>query len=146
MKTWLIGVLLSSGALAQVPATKNVVRAEEGAAYRILDGKGTATLLHHAGTGSAEASVTLLELSPGAAVAEHTHEAAEYLYVVAGAAELTVAGKPLAVKAGDAVFLPKGVKHTAKVPADAKGPLSAVQVYSPAGPEQRFAKGTPLKK
>lgn len=141
-----ITFLLLSAAMAQAPAAKNVVRADEGAAYRILDGKGTATLLHHAGTGSAEVSLTLLELAPGAAVAEHTHDAAEYLYVTAGAAEMTVAGKPVAVKAGDAVFLPKGVQHSARVPADAKAPLTAVQVYSPAGSEQRFTKGTPVKK
>jgi quercetin dioxygenase-like cupin family protein len=113
-------------------------------AYRIANGKGVAVLQHNAATGAKDASVGRLTLEPGAVVPEHAHDdASEYLVVLSGHCELTVGGKTVSVGPGDAVHLAKGQKHAAKVPADAKEPFVAVQVYTPAGPEQRFTKGTP---
>lgn len=120
-----------------------VVRAKDAPRYPIGD-KGAATLYWNAQNGSPAVSVGQLELKAGAAVAEHDHGASsEYLVVKQGVCELTTNGLTVVVKAGDAVFLPAGQKHSAKVPPDAKEPFIAVQLYAPAGPEQRFVKPAP---
>jgi len=118
-----------------------VVSVDSAPTYRIAKGKGTATLLHNASTGSKQVALSRLTLDPGAEVPEHSHETGEWLYILSGSAQMTLQGQALTVKAGDAVCLHKGKKHSANVPPDAKEPLVAVQVYSPAGAEQRFTKG-----
>lgn len=131
--------------LAADPAPTPVVKAAQAPAYRIADGNGLAVLLHNATTGSTDVSVGLLELEPGAAVPEHKHDGAEHLVVLSGEAQLVLEKKTLTVGEGDAVFIPKGAAHSARVAADAKAPFKAVQVYAPAGAEQRFTKGTKVR-
>jgi len=134
--------LLISLALGAEPAAPVVVRLEEAPAYTIANGKGVAALQHHAATGSPEASLGRLTLQPGATVPEHEHaDASEYLAVLSGTCELTVGATTWTLGPGDAVHLARGLKHSAKVPADAKQPLVAVQLYTPGGAEQRFTKG-----
>lgn len=131
---------LTFAVLSLALAAEPVVRAKDAPRYPIGD-KGTATLFWNAQNGSPAVSVGTLELKAGAAVAEHAHaDSGEYLAITKGVCELTTNGQTTLVKAGDVVFLPAGQKHQAKVPADAKEPFVAVQIYSPAGPEQRFAK------
>jgi quercetin dioxygenase-like cupin family protein len=135
-------LLVALVSAAEPAAAQPVVRLEDAPAYVIANGKGIAVLQQTAATGSPEASVGRLVLQPGAVVPEHEHaDGSEYLVVLSGAAELTVDGQAWTLGPGDAVHLAKGRKHSAKVAADAKAPLVAVQVYTPAGAEQRFAKG-----
>jgi quercetin dioxygenase-like cupin family protein len=130
--------MLSALVVSVVLAGDPVVRAKDAPRYPIAD-KGAATLYWNASNGSPAVSVGQLELKPGAAVPEHEHgPSAEYLVVKQGVCELTTNGQTVLVKAGDSVFLPAGQKHAAKVPKDAKEPFVAVQLYAPAGPEQRF--------
>jgi len=118
-----------------------VVPTAEAPRHIIAGGKGRATLLLNPTTGATAASVTLLELQPGAEVPEHTHEtSAEILYIEEGAAEMTVSGETLRVGKGDAVYIPAGAKHSARV-VSKDAALKAVQVYAGPGPEMRFTQG-----
>jgi quercetin dioxygenase-like cupin family protein len=118
-----------------------IIHGSDAPTHRIADGKGTATLFLNATNGSPEVALTGLTLEPGAKVPEHTHESGEWLYILSGTASFVVSGETLTAKDGDAIFIPKGAKHSAAVAADTKVPLVALQVYAPAGAEQRFTKG-----
>ena len=105
----------------------------------IAGGKGQATLLHNTQTGS-DVALSILVLQQGASVPEHKHETSgELLYILEGEVETMVVGKVYRAAVGDAVFIPKDQLHSAKV---TKGPVRAVQIYSPAGPEQRFVQNS----
>jgi len=58
------------------------------------------------------------------------------LYVLAGSGTLTIAGNELPVTATSVIQIPPNTKH-AFVAAEA---VRALQIYTPAGPEQRFKK------
>jgi len=140
----LVAVVVGAEPSKAVGGPPPVVRAADGSRHPIAD-KGFATLFYNAQNGSPDVSVGTLELVPGAAVPEHVHEASgEWLYVVRGEVELTTMGRTQLVQAGSVVHLPKGQKHQAKVPSTAKESFFAVQLYSPAGPEQRFVKRSAL--
>ena len=84
-------------------------------------------------------AASLLALPAGAKVAEHVHaKETELLYFLEGSGTLTIAGTDVAVVPTSVVQIPPNTKH-AFVAATA---VRAVQIYSPAGPEQRF-KHTP---
>ncbi|MDQ3364073.1 MAG: cupin domain-containing protein [Myxococcota bacterium] len=84
-------------------------------------------------------AASVLELPAGATVPEHAHATeTELLYVLSGSGTLTVAGVQLAVTPTSVVQIPPKTKHAFTATADVR----AVQLYTPAGPEQRF-KGTP---
>lgn len=105
--------------------------------YPIAKGLGSATIFYDAASGSPDAALTLLVLRPGAAVPAHVHaDSVEMLYVLEGRAEMRVGAETIAIGPGDAARIPKGVEHEATVVGDV--PLRAVQIYTPAGPEQRF--------
>ncbi len=121
------------------------VSTAEAPRHGIAQGKGSATLLLNPGTGATAASLQLLELQPGAAVPEHVHTGSvEILYIEEGEAEMTVGNQTLRVAKGDAVYIPAGAKHSAKVVSE-KAPLRAVQVYAGPGPELRFTQGPRLE-
>jgi quercetin dioxygenase-like cupin family protein len=91
-------------------------------------------------------AATVLELPKGAAIPEHVHAGeTELLYLLAGAGTMTVKGVPLAVGPTTVVQIPPNTPHAFTAAEDVR----AVQVYTPAGPEQRFkaapggAKGKP---
>ena len=120
-----------------------VVTGETAPAYEIAAGKGEARLLHGPSTGSAAAALELLRLAPGAAVPPHVHDGStELLYIITGEVEMTVAGRVYRAGEDDAVHIPAGVEHSAKVVGSA---LEAVQVYVGPGPEQRFTTGKKLQ-
>jgi len=88
----------------------------------------------------------ILEAYPGVTVPEHKHEiSAEMLYVLEGAGEMVVAGKRTAVKTGHMIQVPPGVKHSFSIHKDSDKRFVAVQVYAPAGPEQRFKRGVKVE-
>jgi quercetin dioxygenase-like cupin family protein len=88
-------------------------------------------------TGDKAFSAEILQLPAGASVPEHVHAAeTELLYVLAGAGTITVAGVKLPVTPTSVVQIPANTKHSFAASAD----FRALQVYTPAGPEQRFKK------
>ena len=56
-----------------------------------------------------------VELAPGVAFPKHTHPGEEIIYVLEGALEYAVEGKPpMTLKAGEVLFIPAGTIHSAK--------------------------------
>jgi quercetin dioxygenase-like cupin family protein len=56
-----------------------------------------------------------IEFEPGVAFGKHTHPGEEIIYVLEGALEYEVEGKPpMTLKAGDVLFVPAGTIHSAK--------------------------------
>lgn len=83
------------------------------------------------------AALDLLVFAPDAAVGEHTHPGAwECLLPLRVAGDVVIEGTPQAVRPGEATCIPPDVKHAWR-PAGTE-PLIAIQVYAPAGAEQRF--------
>ncbi len=116
------------------PAAPMVVKAGPQKPLAILGGKGSAALLLDA-LGLREASLQRFDAEPGAKMPEHQHaDADEILFVLAGHGDLTVAGAVTSLGPGDAIHIPKATPHALAVTEK----LVAVQLYSPAGPEQRF--------
>lgn len=62
-----------------------------------------------------EAIQVRVDLAPGVAFGNHTHPGEEIIYVLEGALEYQVAGKPpVTLKAGDVLFIPAGAVHSAR--------------------------------
>jgi len=120
------------------PAPLTVIDGSKMVALPIAGGKAKVRiLLEQPGTGSAAASLGILEAEPGAEVPRHSHAgAAEIVYVLAGAGELTVGSETVPFGPQQALHVPEGQPHAAKFTGPDK--TIAVQVYAPAGPEQRF--------
>jgi quercetin dioxygenase-like cupin family protein len=118
-----------------------VLHAADAPALPIAGGKGTARLFLD-GRG-APVAFDQLTAEAGVTIPPHRHEASdEIIYVLAGRGVTTVAGKDYPVAAGDVVHIPKGIEHSLKV----TEPLTALQVYAPAGPEQRWKQPPPKGK
>ena len=78
-------------------------------------------------------------LSGTGAVAEHAHDKSwEVLCAVEAAGTFTLAGQPQRLGPRTCIGVPPGTKHSWQP--DPGSTLSAVQIYSPPGPEQRFKK------
>lgn len=62
-----------------------------------------------------EAVQVRVDLAPGVAFGNHTHPGEEIIYVLEGALEYYVEGKPpVTLKAGDVLFIPAGAVHSAR--------------------------------
>ncbi len=139
-----LSVLILFMVRASVGLLRYQVSSREAPRHAIANGQGSATLLLNPSTGATAASLTLLELGPGATVPEHTHErSTEILYLQEGAVEMTVAGQVLRAEQGDALYIPAETLHSARVVSER--PLRAVQLYVRPGPEQRFTQGPRLE-
>jgi mannose-6-phosphate isomerase-like protein (cupin superfamily) len=90
--------------------------------------------------GSPPASLSWLAMSKNAAVPEHAHDKEwEFLVLVDGDGELVrKSGGNTPIASGTFTSIKPGVPHSFK-PAGGK-PTYAIQMYWPAGPEQRFKK------
>lgn len=56
-----------------------------------------------------------VEFPPGAVAAKHSHPGEELVYVIEGALEYELGGKPpITVKAGEVLFIPYGTPHAVK--------------------------------
>ena len=127
-------------AYAEKPISYLVSR-DKAPTYEIGKGSGLATLFLNNSTGASDLAMSVLELKPGALVPLHRHlESSESIYLLEGVIEMTIAGKTYRASAGDAVYIPKGVEHSASVPKEGQS-VKALQVYIGPGPEQRFTKG-----
>ena len=110
--------------------------------YEIANGKAIATLVSQ-GTNY----MGLLIGKAGLKVPIHAHpKSTEMLYVLSGGGTMIIQGRRQTVSAGMVIQVPPGIQHGFEMAADAKEDFKAVQVYSPAGPEQRFKKGRLLPK
>jgi quercetin dioxygenase-like cupin family protein len=57
----------------------------------------------------------IVELEPGTTAPRHSHPGEEIIYVLEGSWEYTLDGKPpVVLKAGDVLFIPAGVIHSAR--------------------------------
>jgi putative monooxygenase len=110
-------------------------------AYRILAGKAEVRILFDAAiSGQESAYLGAMTAQPGAVVPLHRHSASsEYLFVIEGEAEMSVAGRVIPVRAGDGIQIPPSVEHGVTISGGSA--FKALQLYSPAGPEQRFKAG-----
>ncbi|HEY5922175.1 MAG TPA: cupin domain-containing protein [Kofleriaceae bacterium] len=82
-------------------------------------------------------SASILALPANANVAEHVHAGeTEMLYVLEGSGTMTIAGQAIAVTPTSVIQIPPNTKHAFT----ATTAVRALQVYTPAGPEQRFKK------
>jgi len=95
-------------------------------------------LLNPRNAGNPAAALSILELPAGAAVPLHRHPAAtEVLYLVRGHGVLSDFGgtkRGRAVGPGSFLYLPVAKEHAFL----ASDEVEAIQLYTPAGPEQRF--------
>jgi quercetin dioxygenase-like cupin family protein len=80
-------------------------------------------------------AASVVALPASTKVAEHMHgNETELWYMLAGAGTLTVNGVDLPVSPTSVVQIPKNAKHAFAVTTDCR----ALQIFTPAGPEQRF--------
>jgi quercetin dioxygenase-like cupin family protein len=61
-----------------------------------------------------EALQVIVGFGPGVVAPAHKHPGEEIIYVLEGTIEYTVDGKAKAYKAGEVLFIPAGVVHSAK--------------------------------
>lgn len=122
--------------LTLVLCAEPVVHLGEAPRYALAGDAGVVTLLVQA-----DIATSRLELNAGARVPEHTHDSSETLVVLEGSGTVTLDGAKYAVTSGDTIHIPKVTRHAA----EATTRFVAVQIYAPAGPEQRFTRGTRLK-
>jgi quercetin dioxygenase-like cupin family protein len=61
-----------------------------------------------------EALQARVDIEPGASFPAHSHPGEEIIYVLEGTFEYGVAGKPVRVSAGEVLFIPAGVSHSAR--------------------------------
>ena len=56
-----------------------------------------------------------IDIGPGGVAPKHSHPGEEIIYVIEGELEYQVEGKPpVTLKAGEVLFIPYGINHTAK--------------------------------
>src|SRR5688572_20100552 len=78
--------------------------------------------------GARASSTSLLEVEPGCALPRHRDSAEEHIVVVAGEADLEVAGERARVAAGGVALVPKDVPH--QVACAGAEPLRFVALYA----------------
>jgi quercetin dioxygenase-like cupin family protein len=76
--------------------------------------KRTDVLRHDLGVPGREVIQVRVDFAPGVAFGRHSHPGEEIAYVLEGTLEYEVEGKPVTLKAGEALFIPAGTIHAAK--------------------------------
>jgi quercetin dioxygenase-like cupin family protein len=104
----------------------------------ILGGKATARIvLEEKVTGSPALALDLLEFMPGAEVPRHEHPGVtELLYILDGGGTLMVGNQIHKFGANELLHIPPEQSHGVRLATSER--TLAIQIYSPAGPEQRF--------
>jgi quercetin dioxygenase-like cupin family protein len=123
---------------APAGAKFTVATADRADALSVFAGKGKIRpLIDPAKTGNRALYVGILEADPGAEVPRNSHPgSAEILYVMSGAGNVTVGSEKLAFGAEEALHIPDGQPHAAKFTGSDKTVM--LQVFAPAGPEERY--------
>jgi quercetin dioxygenase-like cupin family protein len=126
------------GAPPPPPAGAKFVVGTASESLSVFAGKGKIKpLLDPAKTGNKSLYVGLLEAEPGAEVPRNSHTgSAEILYVLSGAGDVTIGSEKIPFGAEEALHIPDGQPHAAKFTGPEKTIM--VQVFAPAGPEERY--------
>jgi quercetin dioxygenase-like cupin family protein len=121
---------------ATAPEGAHFTVARKGEGLPLGGGKGRVHILFDESvTGSDAAYLGIQEVNPGAVIPRHTHEgSAEILYVESGGGELTVGSEKVPFGADQVLHIPEDQPHAARFAER----TVMIQVYAPAGPEQRF--------
>ncbi|MFO0711863.1 MAG: cupin domain-containing protein [Sandaracinus sp.] len=99
-------------------------------------------MLDTEGHGAENAALSILDGAPTVSVPAHAHDdSAEILLVDEGHGTLVLGDREIPVQAGARLYIPQGVPHS--FTSDGSSRLHAVQLYAPAGPEQRFRAVSP---
>jgi quercetin dioxygenase-like cupin family protein len=115
-----------------------VVHAPRLPTYSLQDGKLRVQILLDGESGSA-AALSILEADAGASAPPHDHgQSEEMVYLLEGTVEMTLGEREFEAGPRNAFRVPGHAEHRMDV---VKGPMVAVQLYLPAGPEQRFKAG-----
>lgn len=70
---------------------------------------------HNLGIPGREMVQVRVDIAPGVLAAKHNHPGEEIIYVLEGELQYQLEGKPpVTLKAGEVLFIPAGVPHTAK--------------------------------
>jgi quercetin dioxygenase-like cupin family protein len=114
-----------------------VVTADQAAALSISGGKGKARILiDEKASGSNAMALSLVEFSPGLDLPRHEHAGStELLYVQTGGGKLTVGSESMPFGPESALAIPADQPHAGQI---GREPTTAIQIYAPAGPEQRY--------
>ena len=90
-----------------------------------------------ANTGSEAASASVVEFAPGSEIARHDHEgSAEIIYILAGRGNVQIGSEKIDFGADQVIHIPEGQPHAVKFTGSEK--TVALQIFAPAGPEQRY--------
>ncbi|HEY6965294.1 MAG TPA: cupin domain-containing protein [Erythrobacter sp.] len=82
-----------------------------------------------------EAVQARIDIAPGAVAPWHRHPGEEVIYVLEGTLEYQLAGRrPVTLEAGDVLFVPAGVAHTARNRTDSNGAELATYVVEKGKP------------
>ena len=82
-----------------------------------------------------EAIQVRVDLAPGVAFGNHTHPGEEIIYVLEGALEYQIEGKPpVTLKAGDVLFIPANTVHSARNPGSVTGSELATYIVEKGKP------------
>ncbi|NNG23332.1 cupin domain-containing protein [Telluria aromaticivorans] len=78
------------------------------------NGIGRTEVVRHAFDGGREALQVKVDFGPHVAFPKHSHPGVEIAYVLEGAIEYVVDGKPITLKAGQSLYIPAGAVHSAR--------------------------------
>lgn len=78
------------------------------------NGIGRTEAVRHDFDGQREAVQVRVDFGPHASFPAHTHPGVEIAYVLEGKVEYVMDGKPVVLKAGDALYIPAGKVHSAR--------------------------------
>lgn len=130
-------VRFAGKAKRRMPKTR-VRKVEQDGPHAIAAGHGKVYIGFDAASAKDRAGyVGRIHLDAGLKIPYHQHETeTEVLFLLEGEGTLTVKGTAYPVAAGDAIQVPPRVMHSFDVSGGSAA--SAVQFYTPSGPEQRF--------
>lgn len=136
----LLGVSLNTSTWApHAGAPPFIARAKDAKVFPRTGGSARMLLDPTRVKGGPDVAVVDQTFEAGTAAPTHTHPGTELIYVTAGRGTTTIAGVTVDVGPTSVIVIPPGVEHSFSVIDE----LHAIQVYTPAGPEQRFKAAAP---